>query len=64
MDVSQILDLNPMESLEGRKETLVARIAIMLENGQIFESKSKWCSPIKLVPFPDRINAFLEEHKE
>jgi hypothetical protein len=44
--------------------SLAARIAIMLENGQISESRSEWCSPIKLVPFPERINAFLEEHKE
>ena len=44
--------------------SLAARVAIMLENGQISPSRSAWSSPIKLVPFPERINAFLSEHQD
>ena len=42
---------------------LAARVALMLTNQMIRPSCSHWSSPVNLVPYSDRINAFLEEHK-
>jgi hypothetical protein len=42
---------------------LAARVALMLNNQMIRPSRSHWSSPVNLVPYPERINAFLEEHK-
>ena len=42
---------------------LAARVFLMLENKMIQRSESCWSSPVNLIPFPERINKFLEQYK-
>jgi hypothetical protein len=42
---------------------LAARVYLMMSNKMIQRSSSNWTSPVNLVPYPERINAFLEQYK-
>jgi hypothetical protein len=43
---------------------LRAKTGVMQRVGQLEESKSAWCSPVLLVPYPDRIQAFITQWGE
>jgi hypothetical protein len=42
---------------------LVARVYLMMSNKMIQKSSSNWTSPVNLVPYPERINAFLTQYQ-